>query len=169
MKKLFFVLFVFLFSALCVSAQTENSSNEPSRGLKMEAGFMFNPQGCISLKNPDQGFSQLTTLQAILSIEKGKFKLLPLYSLGDNAAGSYLVYEFCKSADVYLLFTKNIMTTGESYAGIGGDIFLKKGNDNSSIFFEIGQSTPKVIIPGEDEVDLWFCVGLSFSLTKKIL
>lgn len=162
MKKLVYVL-IFLMAAFSVNGQNDLSLKKEKKGLEIKPGLMFNPQGCISLKTPENGFEALYPLQALISISKGNSYLYPFYSLGENFFGGYAIQSF-NGFDIYLLGMKDINSI-ETYAGLGIDIFIGKTEDNS-IFFEIGKSMNFLDEMGENvSSEMFFSIGLSYTVT----
>lgn len=149
MKKLVFLLFICTLS-LGVSAQQDSL-----RKVKVNFGMMLNPQGGISLKNPDKGFSVTIPLFVILPIEKGNLSLTPLYSLTDNSVGGFATYSFPK-VGVYFVGIKSIQRS-DLYLGVGAGVPVAE--KRASAFIEIGTT---------QEWNTQVFLGISIPFTLKL-
>jgi hypothetical protein len=152
MKKIAFII-------LCVFALNANAQKDSlssSKKIKMNAGFMLNPQGYVSLKDPATGFKLSMPFYALFSFSKEEWSATPIFSLSDNSFGGFIEYSFSKSA-MYLVAIKSTETSG-SYLGIGGGVPVASGK--AQAFIESGSSWTKW--------DPYFYMGVSIPLTFRI-
>ncbi|MFZ3015827.1 MAG: hypothetical protein WA101_02380 [Minisyncoccia bacterium] len=150
----------FIFFTICIfillNAKTQNDSLESIGKLKINAGFMLNPQGSISLKDPSGGFKMSIPLFLIFSVGNENLSATPIFSLADNSIGGFIEYSFINSG-IYLVGIKSTKTSG-SYLGIGFSIPVSNGK--ASAFIESGSSWEKW--------DPYFFMGVSIPFTFKV-
>jgi hypothetical protein len=150
MKKIILALIVcvYYFGA---KAQSDSLKNE----LKVNFGIMLNPQGKMSLKNPDKGFEVVSPLFVILPIEQGNLSLTPIFQLDDNSIGWFVNYSF-KKFGAYAVGIKDTKCL-DLYLGIGGSVPVAE--KRASMFIEFGSI--------QNKWDPQFFFGLSIPFTVK--
>jgi len=149
MKKFVFLLFI------CALSLNVGAQSDSLRKVKVNFGMMLNPQGGISLKNPDKGFSVTMPLFVILSVEKGNLSVTPLYSLTDNSVGGFVTYSFPK-VGVYFVGVKSIHYS-DLYLGVGAGVPVAE--KRASAFIEIGTT---------QEWNTQVFLGISIPFTLKL-
>lgn len=81
-------------------------------------GFLFCPQGSISVKQAETGFKVFAPLSGVVVISKGKNTLIPQYNLTANAVGVLYARSISENAGVYAFGNKCILSKG-GYASVG--------------------------------------------------
>ncbi|MFZ4648835.1 MAG: hypothetical protein ACOYMB_04395 [Patescibacteria group bacterium] len=100
-------------------------------------GLMYNPQGKMLLNETNKGFSLVNPLYAVLTYEKGKNSVSPMFCLNDNSVGVFASHNFNKT-NVYLVGAKSTQNQ-DLYLGLGYGINVP----TFSLFVEFGSLTNK--------------------------
>ena len=123
-----------------ISACTNFSANRERERerVKISAGFMFSPQGTISLEKPRKT-EVLTSFFAVIPITYRGWFITPFYSF-ENSTGIAVEKAISKNCGMYVVNTKNT-TKHDGYSGIGIDTPVFNGN--GSAFVEFGSARRK--------------------------
>lgn len=148
MKKVLLLLVLFI-SISKINAQKDSVS--------ISAGLMFVPQGTISLKNPEKGFSTFAAGFLVAQISYKKTTYTPFYNMTGNATGIAIYQSFTNNFGSYVVGTKSILKEG-GYVGIGLGTPVAAGR--ATFFVECG-SPWNTWDPG-------IYIGAFIPLTKKL-
>lgn len=136
MKKIFILLILALTATTYTNAQSDSIKTSE---FEIQAGFMFVPQGGVSLKNASKGFESFYPIFIVAPIIRNGWIITPFYNMTANAYGTAIEYAVTKKCGAYIVGTKNIMNGG-GYVGTGIDTPVFGGK--AAGFIELGTDWP---------------------------
>lgn len=137
MKKLLILLTVALMATTCTHAQSDSTASKSTTEIKL--GFMFAPQGGISLKDQSKGFESFYPMFIVTQIFKKDWIITPFYNMTANCYGTAVEYAVTKKCGLYVVGTKGILKGG-GYVGAGIDTPVM--GELAAGFVEVGTDWP---------------------------
>lgn len=108
--------------------------------LIIKTGFVYTPQGSLSLQTPNEGTKQFATLIFVTVFNKGNATLVPFYQFNSTAIGTAIIYKVKPWLSPYSVIQKNLRNEN-TYLSLGAMTPIPGGPFNG--FIEFGNSFPE--------------------------